>query len=49
MRVREKKSQNPMGLNKVGAGEQTGKHLDFRIFNLFDVSVSASRKAENQT
>lgn len=46
MRVRERKSQNLTGLNKVGSGERTGRHLDFRIFNL---SVSASRKDENQT
>lgn len=47
--LERKKSQNPMGLNKVGAGGQTGRHLDCRIFNLFDVSASASRKAENLT
>lgn len=30
-RVRERKSQSQIKLNKVGAGEETGGHLDSRI------------------
>lgn len=37
-----------MGLNKVGAGGGMSRHLEFRIFSLFDLSVSASRKNETK-